>query len=155
TRSCVLPLVLFGLLAAAPLAHAVITDHSGTICKHMFPNNASSIGYFPDGTRYLGGGSTWVICPLTRDTSDSNGAYIYVDIMHFGVQSTICFAYSHDYTGTQLAFALASWSGSGFHEFAFNLTGAVRSDAWSTYSVACFIPGNGNGVVLDVNLSEW
>src|SRR5262249_6037940 len=118
TRRFVLPLVLFGLLAAAPLAHAVITDHSGTICKNYFAVDVASIDYLSYGTRYLGGGSTWVICPLTRNTSGSNGAYIYVDIRHFGTQSTICLALSHDYTGTLLASAIAGWSGSGFHEFA-------------------------------------
>ena len=42
TRKLVGSLALLGILAVAPMAQAVITDESGTICKNY---NAGEVGY--------------------------------------------------------------------------------------------------------------
>ena len=158
SRGLVLPLVLLGLLAAAPLARAaVITNHSGTICKNL---NAADVSYIDslvsNATRSLKNATTWLVCPLTRNTINSHGAMIYVDITHGGAnaQTTSCSVTSRSYFGQFLAIASQSWTGTGAHEFALDLTGAGKSDVGSNYSVVCSIPGNGNGLVHAVDLYE-
>jgi len=153
-RRLVLPLVLLASLAAAPMASAVVTNHSGTICKNYNAGEANQIDYITNGTRSYMSSTTYVICPLTRNTSNSNGAYVYVDVTHYGTQTTNCTALSHSDRGAFLASISQTWTGSGFHEFTINLTGAGKSNAWSDYSVLCTIPGNSQGVVHGVDLSE-
>ncbi len=155
-RTLSLSLALLGTLAAAPMVHAAaITDESGTICKNYNASQATLVDYFPNATRNLASYSLPVICPVARNTSDSTGAYVYIDINHYGTQTTSCTAYSVNYNGAYLASASASWTGTGFHEFALNLYGTGKSNAWSNYSVLCTIPGNGNGLVYDIDLYEY
>lgn len=157
TRGLALAIGMFGFLAAAPTAYAwTITNHSGAICNNYYAGEATLIEHNPNGTRSVKtSGTTGVTCPLTRNTSNSNGAWVYVDVSHiFGTQTTTCSAYSHNYLGQLLAVATQTWLGSGFHEFQFNLTGVGKSDAWSDYSVFCAIPGNRNVAVNGVDLNE-
>jgi hypothetical protein len=149
-----LSLILLGALAAAPTAHAVIADHSGTICKNYNASEATLIDYLTNGARSFKASATSVICPLARNTSNGNGAWVYVDITHTGTQTTSCTAYSYNLNGAFLASASQTWTGSGFHEFALNLTGAGKSNSWSNYSVLCTIPGSSAGLVYDIDLSE-
>jgi len=154
TRGLVLPLVLLSFLAAAPLAQAANTDHSGTICQNYHAADVSFIDYYSYGTRSLKNAATAVVCPLTRNTSNSSGAHIEVDITHFNsTQTTSCSAFSFN-DGSLLASASQSWTGSGWHLFYLDLSGAGKSASTSNYSVICTIPGNGNGLVIDVDLVE-
>jgi hypothetical protein len=155
TRSFVLPTVLLGGLAAAPLASAAVaTNHSGTICKNYNASQAIVIDFLASGTRSLVGATTSVICPLTRNTANTNGARVYVDIKHTGSRTTRCTAYSYREDGALLASTSQSWSGSGFHEITLNLVGAGKSTNYSDYSVLCTIPGNRNGIIMGVDLLE-
>jgi len=157
TRGLVLPLVLLGFLAAASLAQAdgTLTNHSGTLCKSYDPSYASVIDHLSWGTVNLSSVDLTVVCPLTRNTSTSGGAYVDVIIDHFGTQTTTCTAYSYSYRDTLLASASQSWTGSGVHAIVLNLYGAGKSDAWSNYSVYCHIAANGNSGVTAVNLVEY
>jgi len=155
TRGFVLPLVLLGFLASVPLASAVSANHSGTICKNYNAGDAAFIDYLPNGARSYRTYATALICPLTRNTSNSNGAYVYVDVTTYGTQTVYCTAYSYNYNGTLLGSASQSWTGSGFHEFGLNLYGAGKSSAWSDYSVLCTVPGNSSGLINGVDLSEY
>ena len=155
TRGLVLPLVLLSLLATAPLAHAAVwANHSGTICKNYNAGDVSYIDYLTYGTRSFKGSATQVICPLTRNTSNSNGAFVDVDILHLGTQTTSCTAFSLSPTGSLMGSTGQSWTGSGWHVFAIDLTGIGKSDSRSNYSVLCTIPGNGLGLVIDLELVE-
>jgi hypothetical protein len=157
TRALALAIGLLGFLAAAPMAYAVgavITNHSGTICKSSSPGEATLIEHSANGTRSVKTSRTSVICPLTRNASQNFGSYVYVDVAHTSTQTTTCTAYSFSYTGSLRASQTQTWSGSGFHEFVFNLVGPYKSDAWSDYSVFCSIPGNRNGVIYGVDLNE-
>ena len=91
---------------------------------------------------------------LTRNTSNSNGAWVDVDLSHTGTQTTTCTAYSFNYTGSTMASETQSWTGRGFHEFQFNLVGANKSNPWSDYGVLCQIPGNSNGSIYGVDPDE-
>lgn len=153
-RAFVLPLTLLGFLATASLGAAAINNHSGTGCKNYDAGDEKYIDYFTYGTRSLKDAATRVICPLVRSTSASNGATIYVDLVHFGEQTTTCSAYSYNWTGALLASTSLTWTGTGLHEYALNLTGAGKSATWSDYSVLCTIPGNRNSVIYGVDLSE-
>jgi hypothetical protein len=147
-------LMLLGVLAAAPTAHAVTVDYAGSICTNYNAAEATLIDYFPNGARSYKTSETSVICPLARYTNNANGAWVYVDINHTDTQTTRCTAYSHNFDGTRLGFVSASWTGSGFHEIALNLTGAGMSTAWSNYSVLCSIPGTRKGMVYGIALYE-
>lgn len=156
TRRFVLPIVMLGFLAVVPMAYAVVTNHSGAICSNYSPGEATLIERNPNGIKSIkASGTTGIVCPLTRNTSNSNGAWVYVDVTHiFGTQTTTCSAYSHNYMGQLLAVESQTWPGSGFHEFQFNLTGLNKSDTWSDYSVFCTIAGNGNVKINGVDLNE-
>lgn len=146
---------LLGALGVAPQALAVpYTNTSGVICKNYNASEATLIDYVPSGTRSYKNGTTSVICPLSRDTQNGNGASVYVDVNHSSSATTSCTAYSYTYTGTVLASATQTWTGSGFHEFSLNVAGAGKSNSYSDYSVLCSIPGNSVGSVMGVDLSE-
>jgi hypothetical protein len=155
-KSLIASMAFAAALAVVPVASAgpVITDHSGTICKNYHAGDVGFIDHLIDGTRSLKSSATWVICPLTRNTSNDYGATAYVDISHSGTQTTSCELFSYSDLGNLLGASGAVWTGSGFHEFFFNLSGFLKSDAWSNYSVLCLIPGNASGLVIDVDLYE-
>jgi len=154
-RSLSFSFVLLEALAVAPKAQAVIANHSGAICKNYNAGEVTQIDYLVNGTRSYRTVATSVICPLTRNTSNSAGAWVYVDVTHTGSRTTTCTAYSYNYNGGFLASASQTWTGSGFHEFSLNLTGSGKSNSWSDYSVLCTIPGNSAGVVNGIDLSEY
>ena len=154
TRSLVLAIVMLGLLAAAPMAYAVATNHSGAICKNYNAGEVTLIDYLISGTRSFKTSATNIICPLTRNTSNGNGAWVYVDVFHNGTQTTTCAAYSINTNGSLLAAVSQPWTGSGSHKFAIDLTGTGKSNSWSDYSVLCTIPGDSRGVIHGVDLNE-
>ncbi|KOR27629.1 hypothetical protein TI04_12925 [Achromatium sp. WMS2] len=147
---------LLGSLAASPqqATAAVIADHSGTICKNYNASDVSYIDYYSNGTVSKKSTSTLVVCPLARNTSGVNGAYVYVDLSHSGTLATTCTAYSYSYTGVLKASGSKTFTGSGFGELSISLVGAGKSDAWSNYSVICTIPGGSAARVLGVALLE-
>jgi hypothetical protein len=159
-RGLVFPLVLLGALAATPPASAgVVTNHHGSIGKNYAGPDANFIYSAANGTTSHKSGSvqTEVTCPLTRRTTNSNGAVVFVDVRHDSVlygQSTFCVVSSFNIKGEFLGSASESWAGEGFHEFVLDLSGAGKSDSWGDYSVTCFIPGHGRARVLGVDLSE-
>lgn len=161
TRGLVLPVLLLALLAAAPVAAEVLSNHSGAICKNMNAADVAkvehssrgiqSVAVSPPGLRL----ETWIICPLTRNTGNRNGAMVYVEIWHYGSQTTRCYAESLDYDSYNvLAWTSGSWTGEGFHEFALNLAGYGKSGPWSHYVVSCGIPADSTGRVASINLIE-
>ena len=157
TRGLGLAIVALGFLAAAPMASAQITNHSGTICKNFNAGEATLIDYFANGTRSLGASPTSIICPLTRDArvpANTNGALITVYVTHTGTQTTTCTGYSHRDPGTPLANATQSSTGSGSRLIQLDLRGTGKSSPGSDYSVLCTIPGNSNGVVHSVDVLE-
>jgi hypothetical protein len=154
TRGLMLAITLLTSLAVAPLAAEVLSDHSGTICKNYFPGDANLIGYGWWGTYSAKTSDTYVICPLTRNTGNRNGAVVYVDVRHNNTQTTTCAAASVDFDGMFLASAIQTWTGSGLHEFGLNLAGYGKSGPWSHYIVYCLIPGNYSSNVQSVNLVE-
>jgi hypothetical protein len=145
-----------GSLGAAPQALAVpYTNTSGTICKNDNAGEANFIDYVEGkGTRSRKNGRTEVICPLTRDTQNSDGAFVYVDLIHNGNRTTTCTAFSYNYTGSLLASNSATFTGAGFSELSIDLNGFGKSNPSSDYSVRCVIPGNSQGVILGVDLEE-
>jgi hypothetical protein len=155
---------MFGMTAAVSviatfgLPSAVLavnyTNQSGTICQEYDAGQANYMDRLPSGTRSSKAGTTYVICPLTRDTTNSNGAYVYVDVSHTSQATTTCTAYSYSYTGSSLGSASQSWTGTGSHLFAINLTGAGKSNYYSDYAVLCGIPGSYVGKIIDADLSE-
>lgn len=158
TRGLMLALIMLGLLAAAPMMYAgVITNHSGAICNNYSAEDATFIGHYANGSGSAKtSGPTSVTCPLTRNTSNSKGAVVYVDVSHhYGTQTTVCGAFSLDLSGQFIAGVSETWTGSGFHEFVINLTGDNKSNLWSDYSVVCSIPGKGSGVIIHgIDLNE-
>lgn len=153
-QSFVLLLLTSSLFSAISVNAAVITNHSGTICKNYNNTEVGFVDYWQYGTRSLKTTAQYIICPLTRNTSASNGSLVDVDISHTANASTTCTAYSYSFTGTLLASQTLTWTGTGFHEFNFNLVGAGKSTSWSDYSVLCNIPGNGVGIIRGIDLSE-
>lgn len=140
---------------AAGTSPAVITNHSGVVCKNYNDHDVTFIDYLTNGTRSSKTSATQIICGLTRNTSNSNGAYVYVDLNHSVSATTTCTAYSYEYTGTlKAASTSVTWTGVGFHESLLNLTGASKSSAWSDYVVLCTIPGNFVGTIRGVDLYE-
>src|SRR2546426_7679607 len=80
-------------LAIAPLASAAaLTDHSGTICKALSASDLAVVDYSFSSIRSFKSTGTYVLCPLTRSTTNSLGALVYVDIRHYGTQTTYCSA---------------------------------------------------------------
>jgi hypothetical protein len=152
-RALVLSVVLLGALAILSTAHAV-TNHAGAICKNYFASEAALIDYNPHGTRSLKTSATAIICPLTRHVVNTNGTTVFVDITHSGFFTTSCTAYSFDFSGFFLGSVSASFTGTGFHEFALNLNGNGLSRVFSDYSVLCVIPGNAGGILNSIDTSE-
>jgi len=149
-RSFVLATLLLGLVIAAPMASAAEwTDHSGTICKNYNAGEVTYIDYLVNGTRSLSPSSTYVICPLTRNTTGTNGAYFYVYVT--GNQPTSCTAYSYDSNGGFLAGN--SINGTGL--LGISLYGSGNSTPYSNYSVLCYLPGNAASVVNTVDVYEY
>jgi hypothetical protein len=150
-----LAIVLLGFLGGTPTAHAVVaTNHSGTICKNYDAADATLIDYLTNGTRSFKTGATNIICPLTRNTSNTMGAFLSVAVMHSGTQTTTCTAFSHNNNGTLLGSQGQTKTGSGVQQFGLGLLGSNKSTTSSNYSVLCTIPGNGYGVVLNINVQE-
>jgi hypothetical protein len=133
----------------APAFAAEWTDHSGTICKNYNAGDVGYIDYLTNGTRITRAASTSVICPLTRNTTGTNGAYFYVYVST--TTATSCTAYSYDYNGN----FLASASNSGTGLLGLNLSGAGKSTALSNYSVLCYLPGNYSAVLNTVDIYEY
>lgn len=158
--SSVLAIIAGGLFLvanvnAAGTTPAVITNHSGVICKNYNDHDVTFIDYLTSGTRSSKTSATQIICGLTRNSSNSNGAYVYVDLSHSVSGTTTCTAYSYEYTGALKAASPAvTWTGVGFKEILLNLTGASKSSAWSDYAVLCTIPGNFVGTIRGVDLYE-
>ncbi|TAL43066.1 MAG: hypothetical protein EPN89_16465 [Methylovulum sp.] len=151
----VLPAILIGELAlVSPVSAGVISNHSGTICTNYNAKDVTKIDRYSYGTRSLKTSATTVVCPLTRNTSSSYGAYVYVDIYHASYATTKCTAFSYDEDGYLLTSTSAGWTGGGLHEFSLNLTGLGSSSSFSDYSVVCSIPGGGAGIIQGVDLSE-
>jgi len=149
-RGFVLATLLLGLVLAAPMASAVgWADHAGTICKNYNANEVSFIDYLVNGTRSLSTSNTYVICPLTRNTSNANGAYFYVYVA--GNLQTSCTAYSYEYNGG----ILASSSASGTGLLGISLAGLGNSTLYSNYSVLCYLPGNAASVLYSVDVYEY
>jgi len=154
TRSFALLMFLVSLAAAPYAGAAVITNHSATICKNYNGNEAGFVDYSANGIRSIKGSPQQIICPLTRNTSNSGGAWVYVNIRHNNFRTTRCTAYSYDKTGNLRASVNQAWTGVGLHEFQFNLLGFGKSGPWSDYSVLCTIPGNNNSILYSVDLWE-
>ncbi len=155
TRTLLGGLTLLGLLSLAPVVQAAaITDASGTLCKNYNAGQVTFIDYLVDGTRNLASYAVPVICPVARNTSDTNGATVFVNLTTFSAQTTSCTAYSYDFTGAFLGSASGSSTGTGFQTIGLNLSGAGKSTVWSNYSVLCTIAGNGQALIYDVDLSE-
>jgi len=150
-RALVLATLLLGLVTATPMASAAEwTDHSGTICKNYNAGDVGYIDYFVNGTRSVSPTSyMYVLCPLARNTTGTNGAYVYVYVT--GPLTTYCTAYSHYYYGT----FIASNSNSGTGLIGLNLFGPGNSDALSNYSVLCALPGSGNAVLNSIDMYEY
>src|SRR5262245_44945918 len=126
TRGLGLAIVAIGFLAAAPMASAQITNHSGVICKNYNAGEVTLIDYLTNGTRSYKTSSTSIICPLTRDArvpANTNGALINVYVTHTGTQTTTCTGYSHRDLGTFLASATQSSTGSGSRLIQLDLRG--------------------------------
>ncbi len=151
-------LIICGAWMGPFQAHALTNNHAGAICKNANASESTLINYDPKGTRSLKTatfeGATLVICPLTRNVSTSNGATIFVDIVHSLTRRTSCTAYSFNLKGALLASASQTWTGIGFHEFALNLNGLGKSNVASDYSVLCTIPGYSAGYILGIDVSE-
>jgi hypothetical protein len=157
TRGLGLAIVALGFLAAAPMASAQITNHSGTICKNYNAEEATLIDYLTNGTRSYKTSATSIICPLTRDArnpSNTNGGRINIYVTHTGTQTTTCTAFSNRDPGEFLASSTQTSTGSGTRLLQLNLTGPGKSSPGSDYSVLCSIPGNSSGVVHSVDLLE-
>jgi hypothetical protein len=148
--------VLLGALTwlGAETSQAQVTNHSGLVCKNSSFADASYIEYQQNGVRSRRNSMTGLTCPLTRAGNDANGAFIYVDVKHSANASTSCGAYSWDYQGNLIASADQTWTGSGFHEFTLNLVGPGKSQAWSDYSVVCYLAGNLVGTLMGIDLAE-
>jgi len=149
-RGFVLATLLLGLVLAAPMASAAgWADHAGTICKNYDAGDVSRIDYLVNGTRSLSPNPyTYVICPLTRNTSNTNGAYFYVYVS--GNLQTSCTAYSYEYNGG----ILASNSASGTGLLGISLSGPGNSSPYSNYSVLCYLPAN-TSVLNTVDVYEY
>lgn len=155
TLGLALSAITLGSLGASPKAYAaVLTNHSGTICKNYNASEATEIDYLPSGTRSYKTSTTYVICPLTRSTTNSDGAYVFVDINHSGTQTTTCTAYSYNRAGALLASSSYSQTGSGHQQIPLPLSGLGKSEAYSDYSVLCSIPGSSAGLIMGVDLAE-
>ena len=155
TRGFSLSFLLLGALAAAPAAHALVADHSGTICKSYNANEAGYIDYLPNGICNLNSSPTAVICPTIRRTTNTNGATIWVDVIHTGAQTTTCTAYSFNpHSSSWLATASGSATGSGPLGITLNLVGAGKSTSVSNYSVLCTLPANCKGIITDIDVNE-
>jgi hypothetical protein len=86
SRGLVLSVLLLAALATAPWAATLISSHHGTICKNTSSWADSRIVYEATGIHINNynseNGEIWVVCPLTRNTMNKNGAYVYVDVTH-------------------------------------------------------------------------
>ena len=147
--------LLLGLASAWGLidvaSAATVTNNHGTICTAYAGVDAGSVQHTPFGTS---ASSKYLTCPLSRRTTNSNGAYVYVDVSHGGASTTTtCSAYSYNYNGGgPIASHTLSWTGTGFHSFALDLSGAGKSNFWSDYSVWCFV--GSSAYIYGVDLSE-
>jgi hypothetical protein len=152
----------FAVAAPAPMMAATVStvsNHSGNICKNYNDTEVALVDYLPYGVRSSKFGYMSLICPLVRSTQGSAGAIAYVDIKHTMVPATTtCTLYSYNSSGGLLGSQSLTWTGLGFHEFAFSgigVWGVGRSNGWSDYSIICAIPGDYNGVIMGIDLSEY
>lgn len=152
--SAALSASLFALVAPAPMALAgTWSNHSSSICNHYWDSGSNgSIRFVETGILNSNLNSRYVVCPLVRRTSNSNGADIWVDVDHNGAQTTTCTAYSTS-PGRYIATTQSS-SGNGVGTMRLDLTGAGKSNWTSGYSVVCDIPGDYNGMLTGVRLDE-
>jgi len=149
-RAFVLATFLLGLVTAAPMASAAEwNDHSGTVCKNYNASDVGYIDYLSYGTRSLSPSYTYLVCPVTRNTTGSFGALFYVYVT--SNLTTYCTAYSYTYYGS----LIASGSNSGTGLIGISLYGAGNSDTLSNYSVFCYLPGNGAAVLNTVDIFEY
>lgn len=148
-------LFLLTLMICSTALGAVTVPHSGTVCKAYNGADAHYINYSFDGIRSnQAAATTTVICPLTRNTNNLNGAFINIGITHIGTRMTSCTGYSIGYTGIELISNTQIWTGSGRKTMILSLTGALMSNKDSHYVVSCDIPGYGNGILNSINVIE-
>ena len=149
-------LALLATWTSAPLASAdVWTNASGSTCKALSPTDAPFIYALMNGTYTVKTTPTTVMCPLTRSTINTKGAYIYVDVYHKDTAfTTTCTAYSTAPSGDPfgdrfptniLAYASGSYRGLGTGSIFLNLAGLGRSGFTSDYVVMCTLS---SGVTL-------
>jgi hypothetical protein len=154
TCSLALAIVMLGFLAAAPTAYAVRANHSGLFCTYYNTSDMTFIEHLTNGIRNHKELPIRVICPLTRNTTNSNGAVVYVNVTHTDTQTTSCTAYSWFRDGRVKAVSGGASAVPGSRTIQLNLSGTNNSDSLSAYSVACDIAGNNKALIHSITLDE-
>ena len=145
---------LTSILGGVPTTYAAVVNIPGSICQPDIPSEAVNTNYEISRITNNGPSSLSLICPLVRTNTDSDGGTVYVDVEHFGNQSTACSVSSFDFNGKFLGSAVGTFNGSGFKEIAMNMNGQGKSSFWSRYTVKCTIPGNKLGGILGIIISD-
>jgi hypothetical protein len=155
TCSLALAIVMLGFLAAAPTAYAVLASHHGLFCTYSNTSQMTFIEHLTNGIRNVNTSAIKVICPLTRNTANSNGALVYVNVTHTGAQTISCTAdsWSRDGILKKRVPTVSPLTFAGFRQIVLDLRGP-NSDAQSAYSVQCDIAGNSKANIHSILLDE-
>lgn len=147
-----------GLIAAAvavaDASAGTLVTHPGSMCKYTLPGDAAVLGYEGPGVYSIKAAETVVTCPLTRRTTNANGAYAYVWLEHTVTATTSCALFSSNVFGTILGSNNKSFTGLGQGYIILTLAGAGKSNEFSRYTVLCNMPGASRGKIWGVDLNE-
>jgi hypothetical protein len=151
-----LNLGMFALMSGAPnTAHAVDTNHSGTVCRNYNAAEAKDIDSLPSGTRNLNASPRYVICPVVRLPDDSDGGSIaivsvYLNGYAASGQTITCTLNSYDYTGSFLG-------GNSVYLLTGTFEAFLQATAgyWSSANVLCLLPPSGKGIIYDIEAAPY
>jgi hypothetical protein len=153
--------------------YGVSTSHSGTVCKayntKTSESSSSKIGYLPNAVVNLNSRSADVICPLDRATDHADGATANVYVQYPAAVppsddsrdskpkpparpvTTSCTLHSYTAGGASLGSVAGTTDVTG--AIALSL-GAGASDATSSYTVTCTLPGGAKARITGITLIE-
>lgn len=155
--------------------YGVSTSHSGTVCKayntKTSESSSSKIGYLPNAVLNLNSRPGQVVCPLDRATDHADGATANVYVQYQAAPppggdshsrdgkpkppplpaTTSCTLYSYTADGASLGSVTATAEATG--AIALSL-GAGTSNATSSYTVVCTLPGASKALLTGITLIE-
>jgi len=139
-----------GFFGEVPQAYAVNANHSGTVCRNYNAGEALDIDYFYYGTRNISSTGKYVVCPIVRAPNAASG---YIDGRIYDGETIYCTVYSVNYTGAYLGSTSFSVTGPTTFDRYFSFP-STQVSYWGNMSALCYLPGNGQGVIYDIDVIQ-